>query len=246
MTRAPLRFRRPGPGALSAGLLFAGLLGLAPAHAQAQVSFNVTPSVGSTDYQVQLDSSRSLSGDGRHITLDGDVGLPNGFFLGLSHTAVRGGELDFNLDGRPLPERLGWRRADTAFTVSHAVTDDLNVFMGLRNGSTRIDTGIGTEFRTSGYFVGFALPVPLGPGYLSLSAAVGVNKGTWRDDLTGDSTDQAFGYSLGARFSWPVAKGIAAGAGVKAQRYDYTLENVGLGDVNEKLRLLELFVSFSF
>ncbi len=214
---------------------------LAAGAAQAQVSFSLTPSIGRAAYELQLDSDRTLDGNARVLGLSADLGLPNGFFLGLSHTRMSGDGL--RLEGEETG--LGWSRNDTALTVNHALVDDLNIFIGLRTGGTQVDSGIGTEFKTRGYFVGLALPLQIGSGFLSLSAAVGLNEGTWRD-VEGDATDKAVGYSAGLRYSHPISEGINAGVGFKTQRYVYTLENVGLGDVREKFNQFDVFVSFSF
>lgn len=250
LNQRPLRVRPTAARQLSkAKLLRTSLLAVLASTcafpATAQVSTSIKPYIGRTAYDLQLDSSRKFDGSARVLGLDLDVGLPNGFFVGLGHVRATGGELDFQGGGGNTGIRYKWRRNDTALTLNHALASDLNFFVGLRGGATKVDSGLGTEFKTSGYFIGLALPLQIGPGFLSLSGAIGLNKGTWRDS-SGSATDNAVGYSAGLRYSHTITPSISAGAGIKAQRYVYTLENVGLGEVRERFTQIDLFASFAF
>jgi hypothetical protein len=215
------------------------------APAQAQLSFSLTPSAGQLGYEARAGQRFGIKGSARQAGLSAEVGLPNGFYIGLSHSATQGGEVNLETRGSLLFSDIGLRRSDSAITFGFSVVDELNGFVGLRTGTARVDTQIDTRFNTTGYFAGLAYPLQLGPAYLSLSLAVGNNTGEWRDNF-GSLKDTAFGLSGGARLTWAFNKRATAGLGLKAQRYVYSFENQGQTELTESMRIGEAFVSVTF
>jgi len=213
--------------------------------AQAQTSFSLTPSAGQLSYSVTPEQRFQWKGSARQLGFAADVTLPNGMYFSLSHAGTNGGTVDFDRGGAVLLRDIDMQRSDTSLTFGDTVFDELNMFLGLRTATARLDNGIDTRFSTTGFFAGVAYPLAVGPATLSFSAALGVNQGKW-SDRSGSVSDAAVGLSAGARFVYPLGKQATAGLGLKTQRYRYNFTAYDLGFVTESLRVGEAFVSVSF
>lgn len=223
------------PLTLSAGL---------PA-AQAQTGLNTQLALGQLGYTIESSARQLWEGSAKAVTFGVDYALPNGFYLGLGHTQALSGELDFSFQGARR-NTSDFKRSDTALTLGWSAANRLNTFVGLKSAASKIDNSVATEFKTTGYFVGLSYPLSFGSSYLSLSAAVGLNSGSWKDTSGPTIKDTAVGYSGGIKYSYAINPSMVLGLGLKAQRYSYDFTQLGFGTVDESVRLVDLSFSFAF
>lgn len=210
----------------------------------AQTGLNTQLALGQLGYSIESSARQLWKGSAKAVTAGVDYALPNGFYLGLGHTQAIGGELDFSFQGTRRSSS-DFDRSDSALTLGWSAANRLNTFVGLKAAATKIDNSVKSEFKTTGYFVGLSYPIAMGSSYLSLSAAVGLNTGTWRDN-SGSLKDTAVGYSGGIKYSYAFTPSMVMGLGLKAQRYSYDFTQLGFGTVEEAVRLVDLSFSLAF
>lgn len=221
------------------------LLSACALQASAQVQFGISANTGRMDYTIESSTQQRWSGDGRLLSLSADIGSAGGLYGSVSHTRSASGKLEFTFQGGGSRPQYEFDRSDSALTIGWAAANRLNTFVGVKSAQTKIKNAIGTEFNTTGYFVGLSYPISMGSATLALTGAVGVNTGKWKD-TGGTAKDSAFGASGGLKLAYAFTPMIVATAGLKAQRYSYDFKATLGKEVDESVRSLELGLSFNF
>lgn len=212
---------------------------------QAQTGLNAQLALGQLGYTVESSARHLWDGSAKAVTLGLDYALPNSFYVALGHTQAVSGSVDFSR-GNTRGSASDFKRADSAVTLGWAAANRLNTFVGLKSAATKIDNVVATQFKTTGFFVGLSYPISFGSSYLSMSAAAGLNTGTWRDTSGPDVKDSAVGYSAGLKYSYAFTPSMVLGLGVKAQRYSYDFSQLGFGTVEEGVRLFDVSFTLAF
>ncbi len=221
-------------------------LSLASPVARADVGFGGGVAAGKTKYTIESEIGQKWSGNANSVTLNGDVAFGNGFYVGLAHTQTSG-DLEFTFQGQgdPSDPSDGLKRRDTALTFGWSAANRLNTFVGVKAAQSDIDSGIGTRFKTTGYFAGLSYPISFGSSTLALTGALGYNVGKW-SDISGSGDAGTLGYSGGVRYVYAFSPRIAAGVGVKFQRYSYTFDDSAVPNVDETVQAVDLSLVFNF
>jgi hypothetical protein len=222
--------------------LFAAI-GALCAHGALAQGLSVGLSGGSYGYEIETSAGQVWSGESRSYTLNTDYGFAGGTYIGLALTKVAEGTLDFTFQGTPgTPDQF--KRQDTALTLGHAFGNSISTFVGYKSARTEVATGLGTEFKTAGVFIGMAYPLNWGSNYLTFSGAVGFNRASWTDS-TAEVKDSAIGYSGGVKYGYALGS-VLLGVGAKFQRYAYDFTQIGYGTLDETIKAVDLSVSYSF
>jgi opacity protein-like surface antigen len=120
-------------------------------------------------------------------------------------------------------------------------------YIGYKDGTSKTDWPTGyypDEFESSGLVAGFGVSIPIPHSSLNFSLGIGSLKGTYTF-APGESieTDYAFGYSLGAGYTYVFNKHFSATADYKWNKFDYSWEDA---TISEQLSQATVSAAFSF
>jgi hypothetical protein len=165
---------------------------------------------------------------------------------GLGLTAVSGrfyGSLTAERDVRTLSSDGNFNRADTALSIGYGAGDNISLFIGYKQGVTKLDT---PELRAKGLFLGAGAGLPTNIGVFSFSAAYADLSANYRDNNLYAYSGNARGTSLSVAWHNKISNALSYGLSLVHHEYYYQHFNILPFSVNENILSLHANIQYHF
>ena len=134
-------------------------------------------------------------------------------------------------------------RSDAALSMGYGVGDNMSLFMGYKQGVTKLDT---PELRAKGLFIGAGAGLPTRYGVFSFSAAYADLGASYRDNNLYAYSGNARGTSLNAAWHQNISNSLNYGISVVRHEYYYQHFNLLPFSVNENILSIHASLQYHF
>lgn len=190
-----------------------------------------------------LTGYRSLNYSAGGTELKGDV-----FSVGVGLTAIYGrfysslsAERDIYAHSKTAD--VDFNRSDTALSVGYGVGDNISLFIGYKQGLTKLNT---TELKAKGLFMGAGAGLPTRYGVFSFSAAYANLGADYRDNKLYAYSGNARGTSLSAAWHGKFSESLTYGLSLVRHEYYYQHFSTLPFSVNENILSFHASLQYHF